>query len=212
MQGYKLFITGHAHTAKLCYHQSEMKSPNTKIPTTHPEWEPKPCAHPGCDRAGEHRAPRSRDALHTYHWFCLEHVREYNAAWNYYEGMDDAAVEAELRNDVVWRRKTWPLGARIGGETERFVDPIGIMDEKIQNRQETYSGDMQLQSLTPEERQAISVLGLVAPVTRADVKQRYKVLAKTLHPDSNGGDRRAEDRLKLVNYAYTTLRDSERLK
>ena len=33
-------------------------------------------------------------------------------SWNYYEGMDDAAVEAELRNDVVWRRKTWPLGTR----------------------------------------------------------------------------------------------------
>ena len=44
-------------------------------------------------------------------------------------------------------------------ETERFVDPIGIMGEKIKDGQEAYSGDMQLQSLTPEERQAISVLG-----------------------------------------------------
>jgi DnaJ-class molecular chaperone len=55
------------------------------------------------------------------------------------------------------------------------------------------------------------VLGLVAPVTEADVKLRYKILAKMLHPDANGGDKRAEDRLKSVNYAYTTLRNSERI-
>jgi curved DNA-binding protein CbpA len=40
---------------------------------------------------------------------------------------------------------------------------------------------------------------------------RYKTLAKTLHPDANGGDKRAEDRLKSVNHAYTTLRHSDRL-
>ena len=71
--------------------------------------------------------------------------------------------------------------------------------------------EVQMQSMTPAERDAISVLGLVAPVTKADVKLRYKILAKMLHPDANGGDKRAEDRLKSVNYAYTTLRDSERL-
>ena len=68
-----------------------------------------------------------------------------------------------------------------------------------------------MRSMTPAERDAISVLGLVAPVTKADVKVRYKILAKMLHPDANGGDKRAEDRLKSVNYAYTTLRDSEHL-
>ena len=68
-----------------------------------------------------------------------------------------------------------------------------------------------MQNLTPRERDAVSVLGLVAPITKADIKQRYKLLAKSLHPDANGGDKRAEDRLKSVNHAYTTLKDSERL-
>ena len=68
-----------------------------------------------------------------------------------------------------------------------------------------------MQNLTSEEHEALSVLGLVAPITKADIKHRYKLLAKTLHPDANGGDKRAEDRLKSVNQAYTTLKDSERL-
>ena len=64
---------------------------------------------------------------------------------------------------------------------------------------------------TPAERDAVNILGLVAPVTITDVKQRYKILVKELHPDANGGDKRAEDRLKSVNNAYKTLRDCERL-
>ncbi|CAN0531639.1 unnamed protein product, partial [Laminaria digitata] len=49
------------------------------------------CDHPDCQESGEFRAPRSRMELTRSYWFCLEHVREYNAAWNYYADMDDAA-------------------------------------------------------------------------------------------------------------------------
>ena len=169
------------------------------------------CAHPDCDLAGEYRAPRSRNPDDGYYWFCLEHVREYNAAWNYYADMDDAAVEAEMRNDIVWRRPTWPLGTRTGHGAYKIADPLGVLGRDRADGPEARAADVQLQSLTSAEREAISVLGLVAPVTKADVKLRYKILAKMLHPDANGGDKRAEDRLKSVNYAYTTLRDSERL-
>ena len=43
------------------------------------------CDHPGCEKAGEYRAPKDRN-LKDYYWFCLEHVQEYNAQWNYYAG------------------------------------------------------------------------------------------------------------------------------
>ena len=69
------------------------------------------CEWIGCDRDGLYRAPRSRRELRQYWWFCLEHVREYNAAWNYYAGMSDNEVEADVRFDTVWQRPSWPLGA-----------------------------------------------------------------------------------------------------
>ena len=31
---------------------------------------------------------------------------------------------------------------------------------------------------------------------------------KQLHPDANGGDKEAEERLKLINQAYSTLKHS----
>lgn len=188
-----------------------MSTTDSRDPDTDADFAVRTCAHPDCNLVGEFRAPRSRDALDSYYWFCLEHVREYNAAWNYYADMDDTAIEAEKRNDVVWRRPTWPLGTRTGNYGDEFADPLRLLGRDGRDGTETRAADVQLQSLTPSEREAISVLGLVAPVTKADVKVRYKILAKMLHPDANGGDKRAEDRLKSVNYAYMTLRDSERL-
>ncbi len=38
------------------------------------------------------------------------------------------------------------------------------------------------------------------------VKSRYKELAKRHHPDANGGDRAAEERLKTINLAYAAVR------
>lgn len=169
------------------------------------------CDHPDCSLAGEFRAPRSRTELTSFYWFCLEHVREYNASWNYYADMDDAAVEAEIRKDIVWQRPTWPLGTRPGANGQQFHDPLSLLGDGPMDPGTARAAEVQMQNLTPRERDAVSVLGLVAPITKADIKQRYKLLAKSLHPDANGGDKRAEDRLKSVNHAYTTLKDSERL-
>lgn len=169
------------------------------------------CDHPDCREPGKFRAPRSRQELHRFYWFCLEHVREYNAAWNYYADMDDAAVEAEIRKDIVWQRPTWPLGTRLGASGAPFHDPLSLLGEGATDPRADREAQVQMQNLTGAEREALAVLGLVAPITKADIKHRYKLLAKTLHPDANGGDKRAEDRLKSVNQAYTTLKDSERL-
>ena len=169
------------------------------------------CAHPDCRESGAYRAPRSRHELTRFYWFCLEHVREYNAAWNYFADMDDAAVEAEIRKDIVWQRPTWPLGTRLGVGADQFHDPLSLLGDGEFGGRTAREAQVQAQSLNAAEREALSVLGMVAPVTRADIKQRYKILAKSLHPDANGGDKKAEERLKSVNHAYTTLKDSERL-
>ena len=51
-----------------------------------------------------------------------------------------------------------------------------------------------------------AALGLSWPTTLDEVKARYKELAKRHHPDANGGDRDAEERLKAINLAYAAVR------
>lgn len=166
------------------------------------------CEHPDCSEPGLYRAPKSRQNLHDYFWFCLDHVRDYNSRWNYYAGMDEAEVEAHIRNDTVWQRPSWPLGSwhsfRIRQRESKFRDPFGFFREDRPNP----SGGEAKRQLPAAERQALSVLNLPPSATRAEIKMRYKDLVKQLHPDANGGDKRAEERLKLINQAYSTLKHS----
>jgi DnaJ-class molecular chaperone len=50
-------------------------------------------------------------------------------------------------------------------------------------------------------------LDLAGGFTLFELKRRYKQLAKKHHPDLHGGDKAAEERLKLINEAYTYLVD-----
>ena len=72
------------------------------------------CDAPGCEELGEHRAPRSREDLNNYYWFCMDHVRAYNARWNFYAGMNQQEIERQIRADTTWWRPTWPLGGQNG--------------------------------------------------------------------------------------------------
>lgn len=163
------------------------------------------CQWGGCERDGLYRAPRSRRELHRYWWFCLEHVREYNAAWNYYAGMSDNEVEADIRFDTVWQRPSWRLGVANPGcawRTARFHDGFETFD--------AYSSAPPAAPATAE-MQALVILELRPPVTVAIVKARYKELVKRHHPDCNGGDKAAEERFKLISEAYRTVMSSIQL-
>jgi len=158
---------------------------------------------PSCDCTGEFRAPKSRTTLNEYWWFCLAHVRAYNAAWDFYKGMSPGQIEAQLRADTAWQRPTWPLG-RLGGggiDEDALRETLDLMTAgRTQARRRATERP-------PEElREPLTTLGLDWPTTLAQVKARYKTLAKRHHPDANGGDRVAEERLKVINLAYAALR------
>lgn len=152
------------------------------------------CAWPGCGGDGTFPAPRSRDGLRDYLWLCLDHVRAYNARWNYYAGMSEREIEADVRADVVWQRPSWPLGGGQFGPGSRVHDGFGLF------------GDGDAAPRPPvrpsAETQALMVLNLTPPVTVTIVKARYKELVKQYHPDATGGDKAAEERFKEVSEAY----------
>jgi molecular chaperone DnaJ len=54
------------------------------------------------------------------------------------------------------------------------------------------------------------VLGVSSHATEDEIKRAYLRLARELHPDANPDDATTEERFKLVNRAYETLRDPER--
>jgi len=180
--------------------------------TAEPDAPARPCEHPGCAAEGDFRAPRSRIELDRYYWFCRDHVRAYNAAWNYYAGMSEREIEAEIRQDTVWRRPSWKLGERHGPfSSARLRDPFGLHGENAQDpagagRANGREGSA-LRAASARD-QAIAVFDLEPPFTAVRLKARYKVLVKQHHPDCHGGDKAAEEKLKIINQAYATLKAS----
>lgn len=162
------------------------------------------CDMAGCEAPGEYRAPKTRSSLREYWWFCLEHVREYNASWDYCKGMTPGEIEAHIRADTGWQRPTWPLG-RGGGpyvdEDQLLRDPLGALDGAAAK-----ASGRPARKIPAELREPLSTFGLDWPTTLDQVKARYKELAKQHHPDANGGDRASEERLKTINLAYAELR------
>jgi len=53
------------------------------------------------------------------------------------------------------------------------------------------------------------VLGVTRRADDAQIKRAYRKMAKSCHPDLHGGDKRAEQRFKVVGLAYETLGDPE---
>ncbi len=162
----------------------------------------RPCDSPGCREAGIHRAPVSRQRLDSYYWFCLEHVRAYNASWDYFDGMNEGEIEDQRRTDAVWGKPTWPFGSPRQrwdyGSEGTFRDDFGFFS--WQGRTAQHRGPYS------ERDRALEILGLDGQACFETVKTRYKELVKKLHPDANGHDAGAEERLKRVNQAYATLR------
>ncbi len=169
-----------------------------------PESRARACESPGCAGEGLHRAPRSQDDLTSYYWFCLEHVRGYNAKWDFFADMNESEIDAFRRDDVTGHRPTWPLGGRrrLGGTWDRsawrdLFTLFGGADDHGTRR----PGPARVAG----ERDALAAMDLGQSATQTDIKSRFKQLVKRHHPDANGGDRKGEERLKVVINAYRLL-------
>ncbi len=132
-------------------------------------------------------------------------MRAYNSTWDYLQGHVAGEIEAQLRADTSWQRPSWPLG-RLGSasawDEELVRDPLHLLAAGRVKR-----GTARAPEQTPPElREPLATLGLSWPTTLDAVKTRYKELAKRHHPDANGGDRAAEERLKTINLAYAAVR------
>jgi len=155
----------------------------------------------------EHRAPKSKSQLDQYYWFCLEHVQAYNKSWDYFGDMSQEEIEDFRVDAVTGHRPTWKLGERgyqawIEG---RIRDHHGLFGDGANGNGHAAAGP----PLSAKQRRALAQMDLEVTATLQDVKMRYKQLVKRFHPDANGGDKRAEERFKSINEAYSFLMSSD---
>lgn len=60
------------------------------------------------------------------------------------------------------------------------------------------------------EQDYYRILGIREDASEEEIKKRYRILAKKYHPDTNPGDREAEQRFKEAGIAYAVLGDPKK--
>ena len=174
------------------------------------------CEWPGCKAPAPHRAPKGRDLENEYWRFCLAHVREYNASYNFFAGMNDDAVAKYQKDASTGHRPTWKMGMNGGKPTSRShsarfspgaaVDPLGLFREFGARADGEHARRRETRVIHNAERKALDALGVEPEATALEIKAKFKMLVKRHHPDANNGDRSTEDRLREIIQAYNYLK------
>src|ERR1700680_5142697 len=90
------------------------------------------CEGGGCPNKGPHRARKGRENSKEYWHFCLNHVREYNQSYNFFQGMNADAVAHYQKDALTGHRPTWKMGANTSpkkGKGSPEADLEGAADQ-----------------------------------------------------------------------------------
>ncbi len=169
------------------------------------------CAWPGCDAPGEFRAPGAVrpgfDGPGEWRWLCLDHVREFNSGYNWFDGMTPDEI-ADAQNPYGgWDRETRAFATGGADRPPRwadFADPLDAIGARFQAMQPQERKDCK--PLSEGDRRHLRTLGLEVDADRMDLRRRYSELVRRYHPDRNGGDRTHEKALQQTLEAYTALK------
>ena len=174
------------------------------------------CNSPGCDQPGEFRAPGVRasgfDGPGDYRWFCLDHIRAFNAGYDFFAGMtpdEILAAQSPLAGWDTHSRAFRPdAGIDAAPRWADFADPLEAIAARAKARRQDHRNAQEAaqRGIGPEERAAYGVLGLAFDADRRALRSRYSELVRRYHPDRNGGDRSHEGRLQQVVEAYNRLK------
>ena len=179
-----------------------MKSNVNKISLNKNDILEQKCAHVNCNKIGNFKAPISRENINEYIYFCIEHIREYNKKWNYYEGLNNEEIESEIRKATTWERPTWPIRDRV----KKNWNNINFEFHNFDNLNKKES-EKKNENFSIDEIKAFKIFNISPTKNIEIIKKAYKKLVKKYHPDYNMGNKEYENKIKEINQAYNDIKD-----
>ena len=167
--------------------------------TTQKENNPRSCYNPDCKELGIYPAPKSKENLREYLYFCINCIREFNKSWNYFEGLNEQELEIEIRKSTTWNRPSWKFGTKnLNYDFEKAFRQFNEQKQPDKNN-----------NVSKKLKDAFNLLDLDLNSTPDEIKRRYKNLAKKWHPDvqQNETNHNKNKFIDITN-AYKTILDS----
>lgn len=171
------------------------------------------CEKKGCEEKAACSLPKSPREPRNRIWFCLAHAREHNKGWNYFDGMSDAEAKAARDSNIYGGRPTWSMGkndrARAASQATGpadMTDAFGLLGEEAKTQTEVPGHYRDSKRLTKLQVGAFDTLALPYTAPALEIRRRYAELVRRFHPDSNDGDRGAEEQLNEVVKSHSILK------
>ena len=168
------------------------------------------CDWNNCSEAGLFKAPKERDNSKDYRLLCLNHVKEFNKNWNYFEGMNDGQIYEFLKSDMIWHKPTQSFNS-----SDNFFKILwnnALKDELNKYKVNGQLDHMNQFKFNNNDVKAFSILGISVGIKWERIQEKFKKLVKKFHPDMNAGNKKYEDKLKIITLAYTQLKNTYRAK
>jgi len=168
------------------------------------------CNWNNCKEVGEYKAPVEKDNSRKYRMLCLEHVKEFNKNWNYFSGMNDDQVINFLKSDMTWHKPTLSFSS-----SDNFFKVLwnnALKDEIENDKFKSDFNHMRQFKFDHKDIKAFEILGISVGLKWQKIQKKFKILVKKFHPDINAGNKKYEEKLKLITLAYTQLKNTYREK
>ena len=137
---------------------------------------------------------------------CLAHVKEFNKNWNYFKGMDDEQVFDFLKSDMTWHKPTQSFSSSDNFFKVLWNNTLKNEFDKTKLRGEY--NHMNQFKFDANDIKAFSILGVSVGQKWEQIQDKFKTLVKKFHPDINLGNKKYEEKLKLITLAYTQLKNT----
>ena len=162
------------------------------------------CDWNNCNNIGQYRAPIERDNSKKYRLLCLKHIKEFNKNWNYFEKMNDAEILEFIKSDMTWHKPTQNFSAQ-----DNFFKILwnnALKEDLNKNGIDKNHAKIAQLNFSNKDLKAFDILGLDVTINWENIRSKFKKLVKKFHPDMNSGNRKFEEKLKVITLAYTQLK------
>jgi len=168
------------------------------------------CDWNNCSVEGRYKAPKERDNSKNFRLLCLEHIKEFNKNWNYFSGMNDQEIIEFLRSDMIWHKPTQSFSS-----SDNFFKILwnnALKDEMNKLNFNNEFNHMNKFKFNNTDIKAFGILGVTVGLKWEKIQEKFKKLVKKFHPDMNAGNKKFENKLKIITLAYTQLKNTYREK
>ncbi len=124
--------------------------------------------------------------------------------------MNDEQVYEFIKSDMTWHKSTQSFAS-----SDNFFKILwnnALKDDLNKYRINDQLDHMNRFNFNHNDVKAFSILGLSIGIHWKKVQEKFKKLVKKYHPDMNAGNKKYEDKLKVITLAYTQLKNTYRAK